>query len=240
VAEAPPVKPPAPSPAAPAIEHPIEPPPSTAELPPLDAAGRHVEAALIDLLGAEAVVSFLQVDGFVRHVVATVDNLPRAHAAPRLWPVKPMPGRFSASGRESGRIVSKENAARYAAFVAFIESVDTARAVALYGKLYPLFQKAYEELGYPGRYFNDRLVAVIDHLLAAPDPAGALAVELTEVKGELKSARPWVRYRFADPALEALSAGQKMLLRMGPVNARRLKAKLTDIRHHIAAGAAAR
>jgi hypothetical protein len=39
-----------------------------------------------------------------------------------------------------------------------------------------------------------------------------------------------VLYEFADPSLEQRSAGQKMLIRMGPVNESRVKAKLRDIR----------
>jgi hypothetical protein len=235
------VKPPVAPPAEPAVKHPIEAPPGpAAALPPLDEADDHVKRALTDLLGAQAVLSFLQVDRFVRRAVATVDNLARPHAAPRLWPVNQMPGRFAVSGRGKDRVVSADNARRYTAFVTFIESIDTGRAVALYASMYPLFQQAYEQLGYPGRYFNDRLVSVIDHLLQTPEPAGPLKVELTEIKGELKSVRPWVRYRFSDPALEELSAGQKMLLRVGPTNARRLKAKLVDIRQQVAGSAAAR
>jgi hypothetical protein len=44
-----------------------------------------------------------------------------------------------------------------------------------------------------------------------------------------------VFYEFADPALEAESAGRKLLLRMGPGNAARVKAKLREIRGRIAA-----
>jgi len=55
-------------------------------------------------------------------------------------------------------------------------------------------------------------------------------LQLTQVKGPIPSERPWVRYEFADPQLESLSAGQKILLRMGPVNQRRLKGKLEAIR----------
>ena len=47
--------------------------------------------------------------------------------------------------------------------------------------------------------------------------------------------RPNVYYEFADPALESQSAGRKLLLRMGPGNAARVKAKLTEIRSRIAA-----
>ena len=81
---------------------------------------------------------------------------------------------------------------------------------------------------------------MIDQLLATPEPNGPLAVHLTEVKGPLTSERPWVRYEFSKPEYEALSAGQKMLLRMGPDNERRLKAKLREFRSLAASGAAGR
>ncbi|OJW90460.1 DUF3014 domain-containing protein [Alicycliphilus denitrificans] len=87
---------------------------------------------------------------------------------------------------------------------------------------------------------NGRIVAVLDHLLAAPAPQGPLAVQLTQVRGEVPSTRPWVRYEFADPQLEALSSGQKMLVRMGPDNARRLKAVLAELRRRVATGEVAR
>jgi hypothetical protein len=42
--------------------------------------------------------------------------------------------------------------------------------------------------------------------------------------------QPHVVYRFADPDLEAASAGHKIMLRMGSENASRIKAKLREIR----------
>jgi hypothetical protein len=43
-------------------------------------------------------------------------------------------------------------------------------------------------------------------------------------------------YIYADPALESRSAGQKLLMRMGPDNAKAVKAKLTELRAVITAG----
>jgi hypothetical protein len=60
-----------------------------------------------------------------------------------------------------------------------------------------------------------------------------MAVQLTEVKGPIPSVRPWVRYEFADPALEALSSGQKIMLRVSSVNQNRLKARLSALRQEI-------
>jgi hypothetical protein len=211
-----------------------------AALPALAAADNYVAQAITELLGQRQVASFLQIDGLVRRVVATVDNLARAQAPVGIWPVQPAPGRFTVQGEGEGQQIAPDNAARYSAVVQWVESVDLQRAVALYARLYPLFQQAYEELGYPGRYFNDRVVAVIDHLLAAPEPASPVRVQLTEVKGEWSSARPWVRYEFADPQLQALSSGQKIMVRVGLVNERRLKARLKALRALVATGAVAK
>ena len=214
--------------------------PPEAALPALAGSDDHVARALGELLGARDMAAFLQMDGLVRRVVATVDNLGREHTPARLWPVNPTPERFAVVGSGPVQTIGLDNAARYGALVRWIESVDMERAVALYARLYPLFQQAYEELGYPGRYFNDRLVAVIDHLLQAPEPASPVAVKLTEVKGDVPSTRPWVRYEFADPQLQALSSGQKIMVRVGLVNERRLKARLKALRALVATGAVAK
>ena len=211
-----------------------------AALPALNDADARVTAALNELVGKKSVGTFLEAGGFVRRFVATVDNLPRAQAPARMWPAQRAPKSFEVQGSGEQKSIGADNASRYTPFVLFAESVDTARAVALYARFYPLFQQAYEELGYPGKYFNDRLVAVIDHLLQAPEPAGPVQVKLTEVKGEMAPQRPWISYEFVDPQLEALSAGQKMLVRMGPVNERRMKARLKELRAQLATGAVAK
>jgi len=224
------------------IEHPVEEMAIETEtesepvaLPGLDESDDHVNARLSGLLGQQNVLTFLQLDGFVRRVVATVDNLPRQQAPSAVWPANPSPQRFSTLKEEGGpEVIHPDNSQRYVPIVRMVEAVDTAKAVAVYRSLYPLFQQAYEELGFPDRYFNDRVVQVLDHLIATPVQAGPLAVTLVEVKGEVPSTRPWVRYEFADPALESLSAGRKILLRTGPDNHQRLRAKLVDIRERVA------
>ena len=208
----------------PAIEHPLAVPPAAA-LPALGESDPVVGEQLSELVGAERFAALFVTDGIVRRVVATVDNLPRAKVAARHRPVKPLPDGFLADGEDGGAMtLSAANYARYASWVQLIESLDPDRVAATYVRLYPLFQKAYEELGYPGGYFNDRLIAAIDNLIATPDVAGP--VELV---------RPNVLYEFADPLLEARSAGQKLMLRMGPGNAARVKAQLRELRRRIAA-----
>jgi hypothetical protein len=220
--------PPAPAPAEPQIRHPIEearPQPQEVQatpLPPLGESDRVVQDALTGLLGSDSVRTFFKADDFIRRVVVTVDNLSRKKAAVRQWPVNPTAQRFAVQGADGNAYLDPANARRYAPFVQLVESVDSGKAVALYVRFYPLFQRAYAELGYPNGYFNDRLVEVIDHLLATP-----------EVTGPIRLAKPWILYEFADPALESRSAGQKILIRIGSDNATRLKAKLREIRRQV-------
>jgi hypothetical protein len=219
-----------------AILHPID-VPVAAEAP---AAPLVLDAALAELFGRKAVLSLFQLQDFARRFVATVDNLGRTHAPASSWPVNPAGGRLMVERRDGVEVISADNGLRYTPYVLAIEAVDLRRLVALYARLYPQLQQAYQDIGYPNRYFNDRLVEVIDQLLATPEVDQPLKVSLPEIKGPLQPERPWVLYEFDNPALQALSSGQKTLLRMGPVNQRRLKAKLAEIRRLVTAGAAPR
>jgi hypothetical protein len=221
----------APEPEKPVLEVPVAATPLTAE---------DIPNELTELVGRKAVASFLQLDGFPRRLVATVDNLGRAHAPPAVWPVNPTPDRFLVQESDNATVIHADNAARYTPFVLLAETVDVGRAVDLYVRMYPLLQRSYEELGFPNKKFNDRLVEVIDLLLSTPEATYPVKVTLTEVKGPIPSVRPWVRYQYADPALESLSSGQKILVRSGAVNQRRLKGKLAEFRAELVKRAAKR
>jgi hypothetical protein len=213
----------------PAIRYPLEPATADRSAAPLD-----VASALNDLFGSRAVQSMFALDDFPRRFVATVDNLGLSNAPSRLWPVNVASGRFVVDHADGGEVIGADNAARYTPFVTLIEGIDLRRAVATYAHLYPLFQRAYEELGYPRRYFNDRLVDVIDGLLVTPEPSSPPKVHLPPINGPVRPARPWVLYEFDDPALQSLTAGQKIMVRMGLANERRVKAKLVELRGRIA------
>lgn len=218
-----PTAPPAAAPA-PEIEHPVEAPKAApgeivAPLPGLRDSDPAARDEMIGLVGAKAFAAYFYPEKIVLRIVATVDNLPR-HAAPaRMMPVKPVAGRFEILGGDDQAVISPKNAARYTPYVRVAQAVDAKKLVAVYSRFYPLFQEAYRQLGYPNGYFNDRLIQCIDDLLAAPEP-----------DGPIKLTQPKVLYEFADPDFEALSAGQKIMIRMGLDNERKIKAKLREIR----------
>jgi Protein of unknown function (DUF3014) len=203
----------------PPIEHPLPESQTPEPLPPLAESDVPMRNALVELIGKESVEQFLVPDEVIRHIVVTVDNLPDMKVAERIRPVKKTPGEFIVGGTEDQPLLDETNYERYAAFVKLMQSVDTAEMVTTYTRFYPRFQEAYESLGHPPQYFNDRLVQVIDHLLATPDVQVPIAL-----------ARPGVLYEYADPNLELRSAGQKLLIRMGPGNATAVKTKLRELR----------
>lgn len=203
-------------------------------------AASDLEASLVSLLGRKTVLTMLQTGDLPRRLAATVDNLGRAHAPVSLWPLNPTGGHFEVITRDGRTLVSPDNALRYAPLVLLAEGVDVEKLADWYVRALPLLQSAYEELGFPGRRFHARMLEVIDSLLATPAVPNPLLVTLTEVRGPVPSQRPWVRYEFADPALQEATAGQKILLRVGAVNQRRLKAWLTDFRRALASRAMVR
>ncbi|MCW5604710.1 MAG: DUF3014 domain-containing protein [Burkholderiales bacterium] len=208
------------------VKHPVPVENEAAPLPALDESDPAMQEALAGFVPDKTIEELLNLQGFVRRIVATIDNLPGEKLAPRLMPFKRAPGEFTVSGNEAaGYAVTSGNAARYTTYVKLADAIDSGKLVAVYFRYYPLFQQAYRDLGYPEGHFNDRLVDVIDHLLAAPE------VPLATTRLE----RPKVFYVYADPELEARSAGQKILMRMGRENAGRIKAKLREIRAGITA-----
>ena len=214
-----------PAKAAPAIRHPL----ATAQadkaatpLPALDASDATLWEALAELLGKKTLAELLKPENIVRHIVGTVDNLPREAAPSLVMPLSPTPGAFAVKGTGNDAVIGPGNPLRYANRVRVLQAIDVRRLVDLYLHFYPLFQKAYVELGYPERYFNDRLVEALDDLLAAPD-----------IMSPVKLVQPKVLYQYADSGLEARSAGQKIMVRIGVGNEGLVKAKLREIRREI-------
>jgi hypothetical protein len=203
----------------PAIRNPIPETTDTKPLPPLKESDPDVRESLVGVFGPRSISQFLVPDNVVRHIVVTVDNLPRKKVAVELRPVKPTPGATVTAAQGDITTLGSANYERYAPLIKVVQSTDTKTLVNVYFKLYPLFQQSYEDLGYPGQYFNDRLVEVIDDMLKTPD-----------VQGPIQLTQPKVFYQYADPKLEALSSGQKLLLRMGPANEAIMKAKLRELR----------
>lgn len=208
--------------ASPEIRQLVEASPDQTPLPGLAESDSYMFEAMASLLGNETLMNVFINKTIIQHIVATIDNLPSMSAPRNVMPVAAAAGSFIVAGSGSQLTISPENAQRYTPYMNVVDAMDAKKLVALYVRVYPLFQQAYEELGYPDKYFNDRLLYVINDLLEAPD-----------VAEPVKLVQPLVVYKYADPELEARNIGQRTIMRIGSTNEAKVKAKLLEIKNEL-------
>jgi hypothetical protein len=188
----------------------------------LDQADAYLDERLAQLIARRDLLDLVNLNYFIQKLVLFIDHLPEK-SLPRLHlPImSPKPGFVTDSSGER-QVIGKRNARRYLPYVELVEDIPDAPLLQLYRGLYPLFQQAYREAGDPNGHFNDRLILVIDDLLQTPEPTEPIPV-----------VHHISRFKYADESLESRSAGQKILLRMGVENSRRVKEKLRRIRRKL-------
>lgn len=195
-------------------------------LPPLNESDSNLLAALQQLRG-EGLLQLLVPQEVIRKFVLAVNNIAEGKVIHEYRPVVSPPPPFiveTFSVMVEGTAVDQERVAptnfqRYEPYVTTLALIDSDAAIAIYRRFYPLLEEAFRELGLKKPNFHSVMIAAIDNILAAPD-----------ANGDLLLVHPKVFYQYADPALETLPQTHKLMLRMGPENARSVKASLRQLR----------
>lgn len=197
---------------------------SQVSLPDLADSDEAANQALSNLLGNDFVEQRIKPEFVISRSVAVVNSFDGPAPALKAWPLKPLDSEPATEERQDGEALrwTAANAERYNAMIDALESVAPDRAAAIYRRYYPLFQQAWEELGESEPYFNDRVIDIIDHLLATPEIE--LPFEVVPYEGRL---------RFADESLQDASWGHKLLMRMGKQNAGKTKEWLRNFRNAV-------
>lgn len=150
------------------------------KLPSLDESDESVLVAMKKLLGSLKFDSVFDMQDFIRKIVISVDSSTRKEIPKQSSPLKPTPGKFLLDEKDGKEFLSPRNYKRYAPYAAVLKKVDEKELVNTYLHFYPLFQAAFQDLG-TGGYFNDRLIEVIDTLIATPVPEGPQQVFTTAI-----------------------------------------------------------
>lgn len=192
------------------------------DLPPLDRSDALIRDLARGLSAHAQLALWLTQSDLMRRFVTVVVNIdegisPRA----QLGFLAPQ-GRFAVRAA-GGRIVTDPASyARYDTFVDGVEALDARRCADLYRLLLPLGEAAYAEQGEPHGDLTTAVRSALRHLIQTPESPEPATLKPITRDGQ-------VLYQYADPRLEALSAPQKHLLRLGPRNARRVQAKLREL-----------
>lgn len=192
--------------------------PVRTDLPALDALDPVLGGLIGELTSSPVLTKWLTTENLARQIAALVDGAAGGRLPLRfLAPLRPT-GAFSVVERGDRATIAPASYARYDAMAGAIAALDPAAVVRVYRTVAPRLQEAHGELGEDSRTFDNALREGLRRLVETPVPDGPIAV----------TPRGGV-YAFADPRLEALSPVQKLLLRSGPANARRVQTQLAAI-----------
>ena len=187
------------------------------EVPPLDESDAFVRPLVQALSANPRVAAWLTTDGLIRNFTVVVDNIAGgATPAKHLGVLKPG-GHFAVAGQPGDLRIDPASYARYDNLAAAVASVDPQAAANLYATLKPRIEEAHRDLG-ETTPFDAALEEAIVRLVQTP--LG------TDTRVAPKGAEA---YQYVDVGAEALSDPQKLLLRMGPGNARIVQDRLRQI-----------
>ncbi len=192
---------------------------SNPELPPLDESDALARNLFAELSNASEYTRWIGVNHLIQKITLMADNVSRgAVPAAKIRELAPK-GKFSVLEKSPDRyLMDPRGYRRYDIYADTLASMDLSLGLRTFNTLRPLFDSAYQALGYPEGDFEQVLRKAIQHLLEAP-----------VLSGEVVLVQPAVIYRFADPNLESLSAAQKQLIRTGPRNTRIVQSVLRGL-----------
>ena len=186
------------------------------ELPSLNDSDGFVLEGLGALQNGAALISALSDEQLIRSIVVFVDNISRGDFPQTSLPYKRIGQEMPVRNIDANLFVMEANAhERFNQLIDTFVAVDTVQAVILYRTLQPLFQQAYAEIGSRNVNFDDTLRSAINAVLRS-----------SNVDGPYQLVKPSVMFLYADTSIENMEEMQKQLIRIGPENTEKLKAKL--------------
>ncbi|ACA88843.1 DUF3014 domain-containing protein [Shewanella woodyi] len=197
--------------------------PEVEPLPSLSQSDEFVSIKAVEMADGMKIEPLMVEQDLVRHFVVFVDNLAQGELARKVSPMKAPNRVFTVSEITNKTYLNPDSYHRYDLYADLVSGLDEEQLAKTYQELTPLLGEAFEELGYGDMSFNDRMVEAIDVMLDAPIIDSP--IELDGVS---------VNYQFVDPQLEALPNAQKLLIRMGPENSKKVKAALRKLKKHLA------
>lgn len=180
----------------------------------LDEAGARLRVELAERMDP-ADLELLVSSRLIERLVAIVHSLDGDPLPLRFRPLAHVAGLPRVVEADEGWRLPDAPDPRYERYRALFERFDADTLLRLYRRNEAAFEQAWRALGESsGQSFRERLVAVLDHLASfEPPPERPRLV------------RPEVLYEYADPALEELSWGRKIMLRVGPAHADAIRAR---------------
>ncbi len=156
---------------------------------------------------------------------AYIDGLSRGLIMSKVLRLSPPAERFTTLKADGRTVIDPASYRRYDAYADAIGGLDTTQLASLFHRFRPLLEEAYSDSGNRPEDFDNALIRALDRVIATPEIDAPIPVKKKEAV-----------YLYSDPELEQLPPLQKLLLRMGPDNLRRVKQQARALREALLQG----
>lgn len=210
----------------PALEEVAETEEVSEPLPPLNQSDPVVQSRLAGLERGASLLRMLTSEDIIRKFVVFTHNVAEGELPQLEYPLRRLGSEFVVEEVDDN--LYEMDPATYERFNPLIDTLvalEPEQAMRIYRNMRPLFQEAYAELGFGNVDFDEVVIQAIDEVMNA-----------RTVTGPFQLIKPSVMYVYAEGRIEDMSPVEKQLLRLGPENTEKLKARLPAYRERLQAG----
>ena len=191
--------------------------PLPSDLPPLNKSDTYIRNALKNASPFREFQNWLKETDMIRRFVAVADNMVNGeNPAPNLNFLKPEKD-FQVIAQKHNLIMDPNNYIRHDRTILIFESLDIKTLVDLFYRIEPLLDETYQKMGYPGQSFRPVLIRAVEIIMDIP-----------VVEDPILLQKKVITYSFLNQEFEKLTPGQKLILRSGPNNIRKIQKKCRE------------
>ncbi|WP_100658478.1 DUF3014 domain-containing protein [Alteromonas flava] len=191
----------------------------------IDTSDAAITSALLEIADTPVIGRFLVDDSLLQRFVVTVSNLASEDIAPNHQLLEAPQQSFKVYRQADREWIDAASYKRYTPYVDALETLENEKLLSLYQRYESDIKQSFSEIAQPGQEFDEMLVEAINVLLDTP-----------EIPTPVEVYRDSVMYKYKDERIENLSLPQKQMLRLGPDNMRRVKAKLRELKNQLENG----
>jgi hypothetical protein len=188
-------------------------------LPSLSKSDTEARKQLANLSTSGKLNQWFYTEHVIRRGITLIDGMSRGILLNKMHKAPGPKGKFGVVKEGNKLWLDPANYQRYDYLSTMATSIDNDKLVGLFHLFRPLLEEAYSELGYAPKKLDSAIMAALEQVITAPLQTDPIA--LTQES---------VRYKYANPTLEALSPIQKQLIRMGPQNTQLIQQKARLLR----------
>ena len=184
-------------------------------LPSLYESDELVLSSALALSSAKESPMLLEKVDILHSFVVFTDHIAQGEVISNFSPFIKPEAHFTTYNEHGAIYLDTKSYQRYDAYANVIDQLDIDTVVAQYKRFLPLIDADYQEMGNESGAFTDTLILAIDNINDTPI-----------ITTEIKLVAPFAMYQFSDSHLENLNDAQKLMIRMGPKNLKKIQRKL--------------